>query len=127
MEMSVDPMLVLGKAVDMSVKMKGGEFPLGATPLKIQRIIREANECYGFPIDYLAGAMLVVLGQRRTVCRDARFRIFSNARYLWAPVFNEKSMAIIPNSNRCAFCIFCIFDFQKCGLRGKCKQNPHEL
>lgn len=59
---SVDPMLVLGKAVDMSVKMKGGEFPLGAMPLKIQRIIREANECYGFPIDYLAGAMLVVLG-----------------------------------------------------------------
>ena len=62
MEMSVDPMLVLGNAVDMSVKMKGGEFPLGAMPLKIQRIIREANECYGFPVDYLAGAMLVVLG-----------------------------------------------------------------
>lgn len=62
MEKSVDPILVLGNAVDMSVKMKGGEFPLGAMPLKIQRIIREANECYGFPIDYLAGAMLVVLG-----------------------------------------------------------------
>ena len=30
--------------------------------MKIQRIIREANECYGFPIDYLAGAMLVALG-----------------------------------------------------------------
>lgn len=59
---SIDPMLVLGKAVDMSVKMKGGDFPLGAMPLKIQRIIREANECYGFPVDYLAGAMLVVLG-----------------------------------------------------------------
>lgn len=48
MDMSVDPMLVLGKAVDMSVKMKGGVFPLGAMPMKIQRIIREANECYGF-------------------------------------------------------------------------------
>ena len=59
---SVDPMLVLGKAVDMSVKLKGGNFPLGAMPMKIQRIIREANECYGFPIDYLAGAMLVALG-----------------------------------------------------------------
>ena len=55
-------MLVLGKAVDMSVKLKGGNFPLGAMPMKIQRIIREANECYGFPIDYLAGAMLVALG-----------------------------------------------------------------
>ncbi len=62
MKMSVDPMLVLGKAVDMSVSIRGGDFPLGAMPLKIQRIIREANECYGFPIDYLAGAMLVVLG-----------------------------------------------------------------
>ena len=55
-------MLVLGKAVDMSVKLKGGNFPLGAMPVKIQRIIHEANECYGFPIDYLAGAMLVALG-----------------------------------------------------------------
>ena len=55
-------MLVLGKAVDMSVKLKGGNFPLGAMPMKIQRIIREANDCYGFPIDYLAGAMLVALG-----------------------------------------------------------------
>ena len=59
---SVNPMLVLGKAVDMSVKLKGGNFPLGAMPMKIQRIIHEANECYGFPIDYLAGAMLVALG-----------------------------------------------------------------
>ena len=59
---SVDPMLVLGKAVDMSVKLKGGNFPLGAMPIKIQRIIHEANECYGFPLDYLAGAMLVALG-----------------------------------------------------------------
>ena len=59
---SVDPMLVLSKAVDMSVKLKGGNFPLGAMPMKIQHIIREANECYGFPIDYLAGAMLVALG-----------------------------------------------------------------
>jgi hypothetical protein len=59
---SIDPMLVLGKAVDMSVKIKGGDFPLGAMPMKIQRIVREANECYGYPVDYLAGAMLVAVG-----------------------------------------------------------------
>ena len=58
----IDPMLILGKAVDMSVSMRGGDFPLGAMPMKIQRIIREANDCYGFPVDYLAGAMLVALG-----------------------------------------------------------------
>ena len=62
MEMSVDPMLVLGKAVDMSVKVRGGDFPLGALPMKIQRIVREANDCYGYPVDYLAGAMLVAVG-----------------------------------------------------------------
>ena len=26
----IDPMLVLGNAVDMSVKVRGGDFPLGA-------------------------------------------------------------------------------------------------
>jgi hypothetical protein len=50
----IDPMLVLGKAVDMSVKVRGGDFPLGALPMKIQRIVREANDCYGYPVDYLA-------------------------------------------------------------------------
>lgn len=87
MEMSVDPMLVLGKAVDfscqreqsgacsnyaecsrdwsetqMSVNIRGGDFPLGALPLKIQRIVREAHDSYGYPVDYLAGAMLVAVG-----------------------------------------------------------------
>ena len=62
MEMSVDPMLVLGKAVDMSVSIRGGDFPLGALPLKIQKIVREAHDCYGYPVDYLAGAMLVAVG-----------------------------------------------------------------
>lgn len=62
MEMSVDPMLVFGKAVDMSVSIRGGDFPLGALPLKIQRIVREAHDCYGYPVDYLAGAILVAVG-----------------------------------------------------------------
>lgn len=58
----IDPMLILGKAVDMSVSIRGGDFPLGAFPLKIQRIVREAHDCYGYPVDYLAGAMLVAVG-----------------------------------------------------------------
>lgn len=44
MEKTFDPMLILGRAVDMSESLKGGEFPLGAMPMKIQRIIREAND-----------------------------------------------------------------------------------
>lgn len=55
-------MLVLGKAVDMSVKIRGGDFPLGALPIKIQGIVMEAHDCYGYPEDYLAGAMLVAIG-----------------------------------------------------------------
>lgn len=62
MEVSVDPMLVLGKAVDMSVRIRGRDFPLGAFPMKIQRIVREAHDCYGYPVDYLARAMLVAVG-----------------------------------------------------------------
>ena len=58
----IDPMILLGKAIDAGISMKGGDFPLGAMPMKIQRIIREANDCYGYPVDYLAGAMLVALG-----------------------------------------------------------------
>lgn len=58
----IDPMLVLGKAVDMSVSIRGGDFPLGALPLKIQIIVKEAHDCYGYPVDYLAGAMLVAVG-----------------------------------------------------------------
>ena len=71
MEMSVDPMLVLGKAVDMSVKVCGGDFPLGALPMKIQRIVREANDCYGYPVDYLAGAMLVAAQREMGRERDS--------------------------------------------------------
>ena len=60
----IDPMLVLGKAVDMGISVNGGDFPLGALPMKMQRIVREANDCYGYPVDYLAGAMLVAVGLR---------------------------------------------------------------
>ncbi len=59
---TIDPMLVLGKAVDMGISIRGGDFPLGALPMKMQRIVREANDCYGYPVDYLAGAMLVAVG-----------------------------------------------------------------
>lgn len=35
----IDPMLVLGKAVDMGISVNGGDFPLGALPMKMQRCI----------------------------------------------------------------------------------------
>lgn len=53
------PQLVLDKAIDHCSAITGGGFPISLYPSKIQRIIREVNDCYGFPIDYVAAAMLV--------------------------------------------------------------------
>lgn len=43
---SIDPMLILGRAVDMSESLKGSEFPLGAMPMKIQRAFRDFVKRY---------------------------------------------------------------------------------
>ena len=54
------PQLVLDKAIDHCTAITGG-FPISLYPSKIQRIIREVNDCYGFPVDYVAAAMLVAV------------------------------------------------------------------
>ena len=55
------PQLVLNKAIDHCTAITGGGFPISLYPSKIQRIIREVNDCYGFPVDYVAAAMLVAV------------------------------------------------------------------
>ena len=55
------PQLVLDKAIDHCTAITGGGFPISLYPSKIQRIIREVNDCYGFPVDYVAAAMLVAV------------------------------------------------------------------
>lgn len=55
------PQLVLDKAIDHCTAIIGGGFPISLYPSKIQRIIREVNDCYGFPVDYVAAAMLVAV------------------------------------------------------------------
>lgn len=55
------PQLVLDKAIDRCTAIIGGGFPISLYPSKIQRIIREVNDCYGFPVDYVAAAMLVAV------------------------------------------------------------------
>ena len=57
----ITPQLVLDKAIDHCTAITGGGFPISLYPSKIQRIIREVNDCYGFPIDYVAAAMLVAV------------------------------------------------------------------
>lgn len=53
------PYLVLDKAIDHGTAITG-EFPISLYPSKIQRIIREVNDCYGFLVDYVAAARLVL-------------------------------------------------------------------
>lgn len=55
------PQLTLDKAIDHCAIITGGGFPISLYPSKIQPIIREVNDCYGFPIDYVAAAMLVAV------------------------------------------------------------------
>ena len=55
------PQLILDKAINLSVNPTGSGFPISIFPSKIQKIIREVNDCYGFPIDYVGAAMLVAV------------------------------------------------------------------
>ena len=42
------PQLVLDKAINHCTAITGGGFPISLYPSKIQGIIREVNDCYGF-------------------------------------------------------------------------------
>lgn len=55
------PQLILDKAINLSVNPTGSGFPISIFPSKIQKIIREVNDCYGFPIDYVGAAMMVAV------------------------------------------------------------------
>lgn len=55
------PQLILDKAINLSVNPTSSGFPISIFPSKIQKIIREVNDCYGFPIDYVGAAMLVAV------------------------------------------------------------------
>ena len=55
------PQLILDKAINLSVNPTSSGFPISIFPSKIQKIIREVNDCYGFPIDYVGAAMMVAV------------------------------------------------------------------
>ena len=52
---------IMGAAMRMSAELSGGEFPISIFPHKIQRIITELHASQGYPIDYIAAAMLSAL------------------------------------------------------------------
>ena len=51
----------MGAAMRMSAELSGSEFPISVFPHKIQRIITELHASQGYPIDYIAAAMLSAL------------------------------------------------------------------
>ncbi len=58
---NVDALMILDKAIDKSASLSGNGFPISLFPSKIQSIISEVNDCYGYPVDYVAAAMLVAV------------------------------------------------------------------
>lgn len=54
-------MLIVDKAIDMSMKLAGTEFPVSIFPNRIQRIIREVHECHSYPTDYIAASILTAI------------------------------------------------------------------
>ena len=58
---TIDPMLMVDKAIDMSIKLAGTEFPVSIFPSRIQRIIREVHECHSYPTDYIAASILTAI------------------------------------------------------------------
>ena len=52
------PVLSDGLIAETTKPQTVSKFPIDALPLRLQEIIREANATLGFPVDYMAGAML---------------------------------------------------------------------
>lgn len=52
---------IMGAAMRMGAELSGGEFPISVFSHKIQRIITELHASQGYPIDYIAAAMLSAL------------------------------------------------------------------
>lgn len=52
---------IIGEAVRIGAKMSGGEFPIEIFPIRILRIISSLHYCQGYPVDYVAAAILAAI------------------------------------------------------------------
>lgn len=57
-EPPIPPALLDGLIAEVAKLQIASNFPIDALPSRLQVIIREANATLGFPVDYMAGAML---------------------------------------------------------------------
>ena len=75
---------IIGEAVRIGVKMSGGEFPIEVFPIRIQRIISSLHDCQGYPVDYVAAAILaaiaVGIGNSHLVQVKSRFSYFQRTK-----------------------------------------------
>lgn len=60
-ESAIVPEVLLDKAVELGLSFSDSSFPTSIFPTEIRHIIAEVHECQGFPIDYIASAMLVAI------------------------------------------------------------------
>ena len=60
-EQTIVPEVLLDKAIELGLSFSDSAFPIGIFPSQIRNIIAEVHECQGFPIDYIASAMLVAI------------------------------------------------------------------
>ena len=60
-EDAIVPEVLLDKAIELGLSFTGSTFPISIFPSEIRNIIAEVHECQGFPIDYIASAMLVAI------------------------------------------------------------------
>lgn len=58
---TIIPEVLLNKATELGLSYSHSTFPVSIFPSKIEKIITEVHECQGFPIDYIASAMLVAI------------------------------------------------------------------
>lgn len=60
-EQAIVPEVLLDKALELGLSFSDSAFPISIFPSEIRNIIAEVHECQGFPVDYIASAMLVAI------------------------------------------------------------------
>ena len=58
---SINPASIIDEAVDLSMRLAGTDFPVSILPTRIQRIISSLHDCQGYPVDYVAAAILAAI------------------------------------------------------------------
>ena len=60
-EQAIVPEVLLDKALELGLSFSDSAFPISIFPSEIRNIIAEVHKCQGFPVDYIASAMLVAI------------------------------------------------------------------